>query len=157
MLALKEEHPGAELYISHAGNLTIGEICNVLMQEEQLPYMEYEFEGSDNPEVIRNMSSETKLGYTLLESNIALKKMLEDTEIGSSTLNHYIDVEGIGRDMILSGYADVGEDGWYDPQATQPELEKYTMDDIKEYIKENQEMEQKVSVEPVITSKGPKL
>lgn len=156
LLSLQEEHPAAELYISHAGNMTIAEICNVLMQEDELPYMRYEFDGSDNPEVMRNMSDETKLGYTLLERDVSLKVLLENREIGSSTLNHYINVEGIGRDMIMSGYAEVGEHGWYDTQAAQPELELYTLDDVKEYIKEVQLKEQKHQ-QRILNERGPKL
>lgn len=161
LLSLQEEHPAAELYISHAGNMTITEICNVLMQEDELPYMRYEFEGSDNPEVMRNMSDETKLGYTLLERDISLKTLLENREIGSSTLIHYINVEDIGRDMVMSGYAEVGEFGWYDTQAVQPELELYTVDDVKEHIQEMQIKEQKhqqrILDERVINKNGPKL
>ena len=155
LFALREEHPAAELYISHAGNLTISEIINVLMQEDELPYMRYEFEGVDNPDVMRNLSDEAKLGYTLLESNSTLK-MLVDAEVGSSTLIHYINVEDIGRDMVFSGYAEVGEHGWYDTQATQPELEMYSMEDVKEYIKYAQIREQKYQ-QRVLNERGPKL
>ena len=138
-----EEHSKVEAYINTTSGLSLSEIANLFMQEDEIPFYEYEFEGSDNPEVVNRLSNEEKMGYTLLERNGELKRQLEMMEIGGSSALLYLNIEAIGRDYSFSG-ATLYENGYYNMSESGPDLSYYTMEEIAEEIAaQEQELEEK--------------
>lgn len=155
-------HPAAQVFMEYSEDLSWQEIANLFLKEDELAYFPYDFEGCHSEQVMSVLSSEEKLGYTVIESNPALKTMLEDIEVGTSTLDQYINVEAIGRDMILSGYVHTGEFGYYDKRADAPDLMEYTMEEINQTLKEEHlEVEKQMEQAPILpvmsAPKGPKL
>ena len=149
----EEEHPNVEAYIETNGNVTLSELANLFMQEEEIPFYPYEFEGSDNPEVMDRLSNEEKLGYTIIERNIELKRLLENTMLPSGSVMDFIDVTNIGRDYSYSGYADLYENGYLDKKSSGPDLTYYTLEEIRAEIlaeeKRKKETEQELQKEEV--------
>lgn len=140
----EEEHPKVEAYIDNNAGLPISKIANLFMQEEAIPFYPYEFEGSDNPEVMNRLSVEEKMGYTILERNIELKRLLESTMLPSGSVMDFIDVTNIGRDYSYSGYAALYDEGYFDISESGPDLNYYTIEEIAEEIAEQeQEVEEK--------------
>lgn len=133
-----EPHPAAETYIEYSGDLSMSEIANLIYQEEEIPYFEYDFEGVDDKNSFYLMPNETKLGYTMIERNSELKSVLENTKVNGTNLYSYIDVNRIGRDAVLSGYVDVAEYGYLERSVEGPKLDKYTVEEINQELKEEE-------------------
>lgn len=141
-----DPHPAVQAYVEAGDTLSVEEFANLLMQEESIPFYPYEFEGSNNPEIMDKLSEEQKMGYTVIESNPEIKAMLESTQLGTSNVMGYIDVEAVGRDLSYSDYVFLNENGYYDKRAEGPDLEHYTMDEIREQLAEKEaSLEQKQS------------
>ena len=144
-----QQHPAVEAYCeaSHVSNLS--ELANALLQEESIPFYGYKFEGSDNPEVMKNLNEEEKYGYTMIESNPELKKILDSMPLGTSTLGSYVDAGQIGKEMSLSGDIFLHENGWLDKQAEGPNLALYTVEELVEeafgYSKDEQPLQENVT------------
>lgn len=142
-----DPHPAAELYAEREGNLSLEALANIILQEQEIPYIPYQFEGVDNPEVRSNLNLNELVGYTMLESDENLMHQINTLSIGTTTLAHYIDVEAIGRDMILSDYVHPGENGFLDLQKQSSiDLSYYKMEEIREELREKQPQE---STKPV--------
>lgn len=146
----KSFHPEAiEGFLRNNGDLSLQEIGNLLMQADELPYTEYMFEGIEN---CTDMSPEEKYGYTYLEQS---GKYSELEKLG---MENYIDYEAIGRDAKFSGLT-LLENGYYDESADQPDLQRYTMQELyeeagievdarnQEYTYQNKEEESRLSAE----------
>lgn len=138
-----EEHPAVEAYLQNASNLSLTELANLIMQEDEIAYYPYEFEGSDNQKVMEALSGEAKMGYTMIEADEDLKRFLKNKTIGTSNMMNYVDAEAIGRDMSLSDYVSLTESGYYDKRADSLNLSAYTMDEIKEELAEREVQQQK--------------
>lgn len=133
-----EPHPAVELFVEHSGSLSLREIANLIYQEDEIPYYEYDFDGIQDKNSFSLMSDETKLGYTMIEQNEKLKKVLESTKVNGTSLYSYVDVNGIGRDAVLSGYVEVAEYGYLERSVEGPKLDKYTVEQINAEIKEEE-------------------
>lgn len=84
-----EEHRKVEAYLEDTSELSLLEVANLFMQEDEISFYPYEFEGSDNLTVMDTLSDEEKMGYTILESDMELKNQLESMQIaGVSVLNY---------------------------------------------------------------------
>lgn len=138
----EEQHPGVQAYMEVYNNLTPLEIANLYMQEEKIPFYPYQFEGSDDQELMERLTEEEKLGYTILEMDPETRQLLERVQIGNTNAMAYINVEEIGRDLSISDYS-VNEHGYYDMNDAEPDLKAYTRDEIKEHLAEqrNQDIE----------------
>lgn len=138
-----EPHPSIEAYMQE-NEPTLLEFANLFMQEEEIPFYSYEFEGSDNPEVMERLSKEEKMGYTMLESNLELKNMLEDIPLGNANVMSYLDVEAVGRDLSLSGDVTLTESGYFDERMGVPDLTSYSWKMIRdELAKQTEGLNQK--------------
>ncbi|MBO5259036.1 MAG: antirestriction protein ArdA [Agathobacter sp.] len=164
----ENDHPAVDTYLINGGNLTISELANLLIQEEEIPFFPYEFEGSDNPEVMRNLTSEEKMGYTVIEQDKNLKGFLDTYEVGGMTnIGQYINVGNIGRDLSFSDYVDLSENGYLDKRMEFPDLNAYTIEEIEMELDEQelklqklepQKVEQKEQIkQKEKTPTGPKL
>lgn len=131
-----EPHPSVQAYIESNGNLSLQEIANLFMQEDEIPYFPYEFEGMENPEVWENLSPEAKMGYTVLEHTPGVEQ-IENMQINDTSLLEYINIEAIGRDMSLNGTM-LKENGYFNTLAEGPDLKAYTMDEIREELAEKE-------------------
>ena len=129
-----EEHSKVEAYIDNDPGLSLSEIANLFMQENKIPFYPYKFEGSDNPDVMSILSDEEKMGYTLVERDMVLKNQLETMKIGGMDVLAYLDVERIGQDYSLSGYATLYDNGYYNLLESGPNLGLYTMEEIAEEV-----------------------
>ena len=139
-----EEHSKVEAYLNTTSGLSLSEIANLFMQEDEIPFYDYKFEGSNNEMLMKRLSDEEKMGYTLLERNVELKRQLEMVEIGGSSALFYLNIEAIGRDYSYSGFATLYENGYYNMSESGPDLSYYTMEEIAEEIAEQeQELEEK--------------
>lgn len=140
------EHPAVETYLTSGGDLSKSELANLLFQEEKLPFFSYEFEGSENPVVLNSLSEEEKLGYTMIEQDPNLKSFLGTYEIGTSTIGSYVDVGAIGRDFSLNGYVDLHEKGYLDTRMGMPDLNAYSMDEIKQELQQQEDMKMQMEI-----------
>lgn len=136
-------HEKAELYMNDSGTLSMSEIANILYQEDELSYMDYEFDGSDDPNVMDRLSIEEKLGYTLIESDPVLLSGIEKLKINGIPLYSYVNIYEIGRDAILNGGIQVGAYG-YMPNDQDLNPNHYTIQEINEAVNVDfvKEMEQ---------------
>ena len=133
-----EEHSKVEAYLNTTSGLSLSEIANLFMQEDEISFYPYEFEGSDNLAVMDTLSDEEKMGYTILESNMELKNQLESMQIDGVSVLDYINVEAIGRDYSFNN-ATLYEDGYYNMSESGPDLSYYTMEEIAEEIAEREQ------------------
>lgn len=132
----QDPHEAAELFIERNSNLTLEELANVFLQEKNVAYVPYQFSGIEDPQVKSNLSPEEMIGYTLLEADDSLMQQINSINIGTMTLAQYIDVEAIGRDMILSDYVHPGENGFLDlQQQSSIDLSYYKMEEIREELR----------------------
>ncbi len=152
----EQTHPAVEAYVKAGYVSNLSELANALLQENMIPFSRYQFEGSDNPETMENLTVEEKLGYTMLESTADLKKLLDTVPLGTSTLGSYVDAGRIGMDLSNSGVF-LFETGWIAPQADGPDLSLYTIEELleeafiyssQEQITENVRQRSSVTVEP---------
>ena len=128
-----EDHSKVEVYLDINKGLSLSEIANLFMQEEEIPFYEYEFEGSNNEMLMNRLSNEEKMGYTLLESDMELKNRLETMKIVGISVLDYLDVEAIGRDYLYNDAA-LYENGYYNMAESGPNLGLYTMEEIAEEV-----------------------
>lgn len=133
-----EAHRKVEAYLENDSGLSLLEIANLFMQEDEISFYPYEFEGSDNMEVMDILSNEEKMGYTILESNMELKKQLESMQIHGASVLGYLDVGAIGRDYSYNN-ATLYEDGYYNMSENELNLKLYTMKEIEEEIAEREQ------------------
>lgn len=63
-----EQHPAVEAYLSQDDGVSLKQLANLYMQESEIPYHTFSFKGSDNPDVMKRLSDEGKIGYELVES-----------------------------------------------------------------------------------------
>lgn len=133
-----EEHRKVEAYLESDSGLSLLEIANLFMQEDEIPFYPYEFEGSDNLKVMYTLSNEKKMGYTILESDMELKNQLESMQIDGVSVLSYLDVEAIGRDYSYNN-ATLYEDGYYNMSENRLDLKLYTMKEIEEEIAEREQ------------------
>lgn len=131
-----KSHPAVEIYLKYDKNVSMEQIANLLLQEDEINYFTYEFDGVDNPNVLNALSNEMKLGYTMIENDSQLKETLEKLEVDGISIMNYVNVEDIGRDMVLSGFIEIGDEGYLDIRYLSLDLEKYSIKEI------NQELEQ---------------
>ena len=148
-----EEHPAVEAYLQREVNLSLTELANLIMQENEIAYYPYEFDGSDDQKVMESLSAEEKMGYTMIESDEELKYFLKNRTIGTSNAMSYFDAEAIGRDMSLSDYVTLTEDGYYNNKADGLNLSAYTMDEIKEELAEREQEVQQEKAEKILQEK----
>lgn len=134
-----ETHPAVEAYLQANPYSTIQELANLFMQESEIPYYPYEFDGSNDQKVMENLSAEAKMGYTMIESNSELNDMLKSMPLGTRSVKEYLDAEAVGRDLSLSDYVDLTEEGYYDKRQEEPDLSLYTMDQIKEELAQQEQ------------------
>lgn len=150
-----QQHPAVEAYCEDSCVSNLSELANALLQEESIPFYGYKFEGSDHPEVMKNLNEEEKYGYTMIESNPELKKILDSIPLGTSTLGSYVDAGQIGKDMSLSGDIVLHENGWLDKQAEGPNLALYTVEELVEeafgYSKDERPLQENVTHNTSIT------
>lgn len=137
-----EPHPAAETYIEYSGALSMSEIANLIYKEEEIPYYEYDFEGVQDKNSFYLMPNETKLGYTMIEQNTELKKILENTQVNGTSLYAYVDVNGIGRDAVLNGYVAVAEYGYLECSVEGLKLDAYTVEEINQELKEEEKRQE---------------
>lgn len=80
-------------YFEYDGTLNLDELCNIMLQVDDIPFYGYYFDGltSDNKE---NYTNEEKLGYMIAEEN-GLTKTLES--FGSAAVGAF-DYEAFGRE-----------------------------------------------------------
>lgn len=128
-----EPHPAVEAYMQ-GNDPTLLEFANLFMQEEKIPFYFYKIEGSDNPEVMEDLTEEEKMGYTIIERNQELKNMLESLPLGNSNVMGYLDVKAVGRDMLLSGDVVLTDQGYYDKKSDALDLFRYSFDMIREEL-----------------------
>ena len=155
-----EPHPDVEMYVKYDETLSMQELANLIVKEDEIPYIPYLFEGIDNPGALHILSDEEKLGYTVLETSTDLVAALEKLEVAGTSIMNYIDVSAIGRDMVLSGHARIGEEGYLDTRAVSMDLKEYTVDEINKDIKEEQnrrELAEKLKDVEAPTQAAPKL
>lgn len=128
----EENHAKVEAYLNSNQGLSLLEIANLFMQEEEISFYEYEFDGSSNQMLMARLSNEEKMGYTLIEQDMELKNQLESMQIGGANVLSYLDVEAIGRDCAMNGTT-LYEHGYYLPEGG-PDLNHYTMEEIAEEV-----------------------
>lgn len=128
----EENHAKVEAYLNSNQGLSLLEIANLFMQEEEISFYEYEFDGSSNQMLMARLSNEEKMGYTLIEQDMELKNQLESMQIGGANVLSYLDVEAIGRDCAMNGTT-LYEHGYYLPKGG-PDLNHYTMEEIAEEV-----------------------
>lgn len=133
-----EEHRKVEAYLEDTSELSLLEVANLFMQEDEISFYPYEFEGSDNLTVMDTLSDEEKMGYTILESDMELKNQLESMQIAGVSVLNYLNVEAIGRDYSFNN-ATLYEDGYYNKSENKLDLKLYTMKEIEEEIAEREQ------------------
>lgn len=138
-----EDHFKVEAYLDSNTGLSLAEIANLFMQEEEIPFHDYEFDGSNNKMLMDRLSKEEKMGYTILERDMELKNQLETMALGESNVLAYLDIEAIGRDFAMNR-AILYDYGYYDVSESGPDLSYYTMEEIaEEFAEAQQEVEEK--------------
>jgi len=126
-----EPHPAVQTYVEVNNTLDLEELANLFMQEDEIPFHPYEFENSDNPELMGRLSEDEKMGYTMIEKDPEIKAALENMQLGTSNAMSYIDVEAVGRDLFLSNYVYASEGGYYNMLEEGPDLDAYTLHEIR--------------------------
>ncbi len=117
-------HPAVELYTS-SDAYGLSQIANILMQEEDIQYSQYSFEGMEN---LTDISTEEKMGYTIVENDTELHRILKDRGISD-----YVDYASIGRDASFNG-AVLGQEGYLEPRQQSIETDMYSMEEIKSWL-----------------------
>lgn len=133
-----EKHPKVEAYLENASSLSIPQLANILLQEEEIPFYRYEFEGSNDFELMERLTPEEKMGYTILDEP-QTKELLMNTSLGEDILYNYIDVEAVGRDAGINSYS-LTEEGYLDMKKSDLDLNLYTMKEIREEIREQEQV-----------------
>lgn len=144
-------------YVESQGNMDIPELLNIIAQADDIPYYSYDFEGIEN---VPDMDREEKYGYTMVENGMPdLVAMLEHYH-----MRDRLDYAAIGRDAGLSGEVFLGENGYLNLEAGGPDLNLYTMDEMREQYAANEEIETMHEKETgqqekgeALREKGPKL
>lgn len=122
-----------EGYANLEGDLSIEEVMNLIIQEDDIPYYNYDINN-------QNMSAEEKYGYMLIEM-MGLKEVLEKHEI-----DEYFDYERYGRDAEMSGYVELLDKGYIN-KSEGLELNKYSLLEIMEmYDMEETEKNKKLKI-----------
>ena len=137
-----EPHPAVKAYLQEDFNLSLTELANLFIQESEIPYYPYEFNGSNNSELMERLSEEEKMGYTYIESISNLLSTLENLQINETSVLNYLDVEAVGRDMASEGSVVLTKAGYYDCKMNGPDLSAYTMDEIKAELAEREQKQQ---------------
>lgn len=132
-----EPHPAVQAYIETQNTPTVEELANLLLQEDEIPFHPYEFENSDDPELMGRLSEEEKMGYTMIESNPDLKAALENMRLGEGNVMNYIDVEAVGRDESINNVS-LCKGGYYDMREEGPDLDAYTLGEIRGKLAEKE-------------------
>ena len=111
-----------EAYIECENTDDIEEIINIMMQEDKIPYYQYDLESG-------LMTKEEKYGITKADMN-GLTAFLTDKNVLT-----YFDFEEYGREDDLSGYVELYENGYIDRSAMdEVNLHYYSLDEIKEKL-----------------------
>lgn len=122
-----------EGYANLEGDLSIEELMNLIIQEDDILYYNYDINN-------QNMSAEEKYGYMLIEM-MGLKEVLEKHEIDG-----YFDYERYGRDAETSGYVELLDKGYID-RSESLDLNKYSLLEIMEmYDMEETEKNKKLKI-----------
>lgn len=122
-----------EAYIECENTDDIEEIINIMMQEDKIPYYQYDLESGLMPK-------EEKYGITKADMN-GLTAFLTDKNVLT-----YFDFEEYGREDDLSGYVELYENGYIDRSAMdEVNLHYYSLDEIKEKL-EFEERNNKIKV-----------
>lgn len=145
-----EQHPAVEAYLSQDDGVSLKQLANLYMQESEIPYHTFSFEGSDNPDVMKQLSDEGKIGYELVEA-YDIKEQLKGITVNEVDISQYIDIEAIGRDAIMDGF-ECCDGGYYISNEKSVNTDYYTMEEIEEELDEmepaqNAEVEKTVDVE----------
>lgn len=143
-----DEHPAVEAYLQNESNLSLTELANLIMQEDEIAYYPYEFEGSNDMKVMNSLTTEEKMGYTCIEKS-ELTSVLENLQLNETSIINYLNVGDIGRDLSFSGYT-LTENGYYDSNANDMNLSAYTMDEIKEELAEREREVQQQKTEKIV-------
>lgn len=104
-------------------SMDIDEMCNLLLQADDIPYSSYTSIGFTTPEEC--------MGATFMED----LQTVEGLDLGIklddnlAELGCYIDYEAIGRDLSFNGYA-LGDEGYIPPQGALPDLDAMTHEEI---------------------------
>lgn len=122
-----------EGYANIQGDLGIEELMNIIIQEDDIPYYNYNIDSW-------TMSAEEKYGYMLTEM-MGIKEVLERYNIDG-----YFDYESYGRDAEMSGYVELLDDGYID-KSESLDLNKYSLLEIMEmYDMEESEENKKLKI-----------
>lgn len=122
-----------EAYIECENTDDIEEIINIMMQEDKIPYYQYDLESG-------LMTKEEKYGITKADMN-GLTAFLTDKNVLT-----YFDFEEYGREDDLSGYVELYENGYIDRSAMdEVNSHYYSLDEIKEKL-EFEERNNKIKV-----------
>lgn len=121
-----------EGYANSEGDLSIEELMNIIIQEDEIPYYSYQIDSW-------TMSAEEKYGYRFAEDT-GLLDVLQQHEIEG-----YFDFESYGRDAEMSGYVELLDDGYID-KSESIDLNKYSLQEIIEMYDIEEETEKKLKV-----------
>lgn len=122
-----------EGYAELEGNLGIEELMNIIIQEDDIPYYNYDINSW-------GMSAEEKYGNMLAEM-VGIKEILE-----SKGIDGYFDYESYGRDAEMSGYVELLDEGYLD-KSESLDLNKYSLLEIMEmYDMEETEKNKKLKI-----------
>lgn len=113
-------------YIEIEGSLSIKKIINLVLQQEEIPYYQYDFR---NIEYCSNLSKEEKYGYTKAELS-GLDQILEKEKI-----EQFFNYKEYGKEDTIVGDVELFENGYMSSLDANIDLDKYSFKEIKE-IKE---------------------
>ena len=121
-----------EGYANSEGDLSIEELMNIIIQEDEIPYYSYQIDSW-------TMSAEEKYGYRFAEDTGLLDVLKQHGIEG------YFDFESYGRDAEMSGYVELLDDGYID-KSESIDLNKYSLQEIIEMYDMEEETEKKLKV-----------
>lgn len=109
LAALLEKHEQEKekigAYLESSSSRSVQEICNVVVQADQIEYAPYDFKGIEHLKE-QGESVETLYGYTLAEKNGIYEQLQKMNMI------NYVDFESYGRDEAVNGNVHLMKNGY---------------------------------------------
>lgn len=124
-------------YIEIEGSLSIKKIINLFLQQEEIPYYQYDFR---NIEYCSNLSKEEKYGYTKAELS-GLDQILEKEKI-----EQFFNYKEYGKEDTIVGDVELFENGYMSSLDANIDLDKYSFKEIKEILEVDKLKSEKLKV-----------
>lgn len=137
----EQEKEKIEAYLNVIGGRSVQEICNLVVQADQIEYASYDFKGIEHLKE-QGESAETLYGYTLAEKNGRME------QLEKMNMTDYMDFEGYGRDEAINGYVQLLKNGYLNLPNCNINPKAYSMQELMKEAGLEKEKEKTPEVAP---------